>query len=101
MNDFAGRMYGRSVQLFVVVLSLVNMTVSLIAEYTAIGDLFEHYVGGERISIIIVVGVITAMYTASGGLLVSIVTDRAQVSKQQARDAPSSFPCIYRRLPNL
>ena len=84
LNDFAGRMYGRSVQLFVVMLSLVNMTVSLIAEYTAIGDLFEHYVGGERVSIIIIVGIITALYTASGGLMVSIVTDRAQVSVSKA-----------------
>jgi Na+/proline symporter len=48
-------------------------------QYTAIGDLFEHYVGGERIGIIIFVGTTTALYTASGGLLVSIVTDQAQV----------------------
>jgi hypothetical protein len=39
-------------------------------QYTAIGDLFEHYVGGERIGIIIFVGTTTALYT---------VTDQAQV----------------------
>jgi len=79
LNDFANRMYGRPVQLFVIVLSLINMSVALISEYTAIGDLFEHYVGGpSRVYIILLVGLVTAVYTAKGGLLVSLLTDQLQ-----------------------
>lgn len=79
LNDFAHRMYGRPVQLFVIILSLVNMSVALISEYTAIGDLFEHYVGGpSRVYIILLIGLVTAIYTAKGGLLVSLLTDQLQ-----------------------
>lgn len=54
------------------------MAVALISEYTALGDLFEFYVGGPRVLIILIVGGITSVYTAAGGLLVSIWTDQAQ-----------------------
>jgi Na+/proline symporter len=55
------------------------MSVALISEYTAIGDLFEHYVGGpSRVYIILLVGLVTAIYTAKGGLLVSLLTDQLQ-----------------------
>lgn len=81
LNDFAHRAYGRPVQVFVIVLSLLNMSVALISEYTAIGDLFEHYVGGpSRIYIIILVGLVTAVYTAKGGLLISLLTDQLQAA---------------------
>jgi Na+/proline symporter len=36
-------------------------------------------VGGERVGIVVFVATVTAIYTAYGGLLVSILTDRAQV----------------------
>jgi hypothetical protein len=78
LNDFAGSLYGRPVQVFVAALSLVNMSVALISEYTAIADLFEFYVGGPRVLIILIVAGITSVYTAAGGLLVSIWTDQAQ-----------------------
>ncbi len=79
LNDFARRMYGRPVQLFVIALSLVNMGTAMIAELTGIGQLFESYVGGPSGAyIIVLVAVVTAVYTASGGLLVSILTDRLQ-----------------------
>lgn len=54
------------------------MCIALIAEYTAIGDLFEFYVGTSRIGIVLLVAVITSVYTAAGGLLVSIWTDQGQ-----------------------
>ncbi|KAM3573643.1 hypothetical protein VYU27_004376 [Nannochloropsis oceanica] len=55
------------------------MSVALISEYTAIGDLFEHYVGGpSRVYIILLIGLVTAIYTAKGGLLVSLLTDQLQ-----------------------
>ncbi len=78
LNDLARQLYGRPVQAFVGSLALVNMSVALISEYTAIGDLFEFYVGGPRVLIILIVGGITSVYTAAGGLLVSIWTDQAQ-----------------------
>ena len=65
-------------RLFVVVLSLVNMSLALIAEYTAIGDLFEYYVGSSRVAIIIFTSTVTSIYTAAGGLMVSILTDQSQ-----------------------
>lgn len=35
---------------------------------------------GDRLGVIVFVGCVTAMYTAAGGLLVSILTDQGQVS---------------------
>lgn len=37
-------------------------------------------VAGDRLGVIVFVGCVTAMYTAAGGLLVSILTDQGQVS---------------------
>jgi solute:Na+ symporter, SSS family len=81
LNDFAGKRYGSSVKLFVIVLSLINMCVALVSEYTAIGDLFQFYVGTNRTAIIVFVGTVTSIYTAAGGLLVSIWTDQVGPEK--------------------
>lgn len=78
LNDFAGALYGRPVQGFVGLLSLVNMSVALVSEYTAIGDLFAFYVGGPRVLIILFVSITTALYVYAGGLQVSLWTDQAQ-----------------------
>lgn len=51
---------------------------ALLAEYTTIGSIFTSYVGSVPYPMVIVVGVLTAAYTAYGGLLVSIYTDQIQ-----------------------
>lgn len=78
LSDFAGKRYGHGTRVFVIILSIFNMCIALIAEYTAIGDLFEFYVGTSRIGIVLLVAVITSVYTSAGGLLVSIWTDQGQ-----------------------
>ncbi len=42
-------------------------------------DYFEIILGTTRIPIVIIVGVIASIYTAYGGLYVSIITDQVQV----------------------
>lgn len=51
---------------------------AVLAEYTTIGILFKYFVGSVDYPIIIVVGVLTMIYTAYGGLYISIITDQAQ-----------------------
>ncbi len=43
------------------------------------GDLFEIVIGTERVPIVVIIGVVSMLYTAYGGLYVSIVTDQWQV----------------------
>lgn len=63
--------------------------VALTAEFTAVGDLFEIVIGTLRWPIVVIIGVISAIYTAYGGLYVSIVTD--QVSFHECSSAFSMF----------
>ncbi len=60
-------------------LMLLNMGIAMTAEYTAVGDLFELVIGTERVPIVVIIGVVSMLYTAYGGLYVSIVTDQWQV----------------------
>jgi len=78
LNDYVGKRYGPTVQNLIVMIELVNVLTTLLAEYTAIGDLFEFYVGSIRAPIIFFVGMVTSVYTAMGGLQVSLVTDQGQ-----------------------
>ena len=48
------------------------------AEYTAVGALFNDFLSTPAFVPIIVIGCITMLYTAVGGLYVSIVTDQWQ-----------------------
>ena len=77
-SDFVGLRFGRPTQLFTCALTLFNMSVGMIAEFTTMGALFKDYVGTEPYTIIVLVAVLTLTYTAYGGLEVSIVTDRIQ-----------------------
>lgn len=63
---------------------LFNMGVGITAEYTALGDMFAIVLGSTRIPIVIIVGVVTSIYTAFGGLYISIVTDQWQARVCQA-----------------
>ncbi|KAG2437853.1 hypothetical protein HXX76_005471 [Chlamydomonas incerta] len=75
MPDFR---YGPVARTTCVVISLINMAIVLLAEYTTIGILFKYFVGSVDYPIVIVVGVLTMFYTAYGGVYISIVTDQAQ-----------------------
>ena len=55
---------------------LCAVGVALTAEFTAVGDLFELVIGTVRWPIVIIIGIVSAIYTAYGGLYVSIVTDQ-------------------------
>eukprot|EP00960_Hanusia_phi_P059443 764166-Hanusia_phi.AAC.1 len=54
------------------------MSIFMLAEFTTVGGLFRDFVGSVSYPIIIVVAVLTTIYTIYGGLLVSIVTDQIQ-----------------------
>lgn len=77
-TDFVYRRFGPAVQVYASLLMLFNMGVALTAEYTAVGDLFDIVIGAVRWPIVIIVGIVSAIYTAYGGLYVSIVTDQVQ-----------------------
>ncbi|KXZ51913.1 hypothetical protein GPECTOR_11g40 [Gonium pectorale] len=78
MPDYVGKRFGPVARTLVVCISLINMSIVLLAEYTTIGLLFKLFVGSVDYPIVIVVGVLTMMYTAYGGVFVSIITDQAQ-----------------------
>ncbi|KAG0235152.1 hypothetical protein BGW41_000903 [Actinomortierella wolfii] len=78
LGDFVQWRYGTVPTLVVTLIMLFTMSIGLCAEYTAIGNLFEFIVGAPRLPIVIIVAVVTAIYTAAGGLYVSILTDVAQ-----------------------
>ncbi|ORX91482.1 hypothetical protein K493DRAFT_286769 [Basidiobolus meristosporus CBS 931.73] len=78
MADFVRWRFSPTLQALVTIIMLFNMSIGLTAEYTSIGDLFETVIGSNRIPIVLVIGVSTMLYTASGGLSVSIITDQAQ-----------------------
>ena len=64
--------------MWIAALMLLNMGIAMTAEYTAVGDLFELVVGATRVPIVVIIGVVSMLYTAYGGLYVSIVTDQWQ-----------------------
>ncbi|EFJ52719.1 hypothetical protein VOLCADRAFT_115669, partial [Volvox carteri f. nagariensis] len=70
--------FGPVARTLVVVISLYNMSIALLAEYTTIGLLFKYFVGSVDYPVIIVVGALTMIYTAYGGVYISIITDQAQ-----------------------
>ena len=73
--------FGRAVQVWIALLMLLNMGIAMTAEYTAVGDLFELVVGTTRVPIVVIIGVVSALYTAYGGLYVSIITDQWQACR--------------------
>uniref|UniRef100_A0A0G4FXD4 Sodium/solute symporter n=1 Tax=Chromera velia CCMP2878 TaxID=1169474 RepID=A0A0G4FXD4_9ALVE len=78
LGDFIATRYGPTARLLVVLVVFLNMTVFMLAEFTTIGSLFEDFVGTLKFPVIIVVCVLTTIYTVYGGLLASIATDVVQ-----------------------
>ena len=50
-------------QLWVSAIMLFNMGVGITAEYTALGNLFSIVIGSSRIPIVVIVGVVSSIYT--------------------------------------
>ena len=71
---------GRLIAALVALLNLFNMSVALLAEYVSLGTLFRVFVGVGDLAVVPVLGMalLTMAYTATGGLYVSILTDRVQ-----------------------
>ncbi|ORX91814.1 hypothetical protein K493DRAFT_409134 [Basidiobolus meristosporus CBS 931.73] len=77
-SHYAYLRFGPVIQGFVGVVMLFNMGVNLSVCYTSIGDFFESIVGASRILVILVIACSTLVYTATGGLIVSLITDQIQ-----------------------
>jgi Na+/proline symporter len=60
------RRFGPVAKTLVVMLALITMCTTLLAEYTAIGAIFSEFVGSVSWGIIISVSIITLAYTAFG-----------------------------------
>jgi len=80
LTDYIGWRFGFTSKTLVFAVVLFNMSIALLAEYLTIGSIFKYYVGSVSYPMIIVTGLLTTAYTAYGGLLVSIYTDRLQAS---------------------
>jgi Na+/proline symporter len=78
LADFARHKLGRSMQIYVGVISILYMFTFLFAEFTAIGKAMEYLAGMDPLVPMIFVGIVTAAYTAYGGLPASLATDRIQ-----------------------
>jgi Na+/proline symporter len=78
MSDFMGWRFGPVAKTLVVLVAMFNMSIAMLAEYTTIGTIFSDFVGSVSFPIIIIIGVLTLLYTAAGGLAVSIATDQVQ-----------------------
>lgn len=80
--------YGKVVQFYISALMLVTMGTALTVEYTTVGAVFTQIIGTTQIPIIIIIGIVSSVYTAYGGLHISLITDQVQARH---------FNCKYRR----
>jgi len=78
LGDFVQWRFGTIPTIIVTIIMLLNMFIALCAEYTSIGNLMELVIEGPRLPIVLCVAIVTSIYTAAGGLYVSILTDVAQ-----------------------
>lgn len=78
LADYVRQSLGRPMQYYVGMISILYMFTFLFAEFTAIGKVMEHLSGMDPLHPMIMVGIVTAAYTAYGGLPASLATDRTQ-----------------------
>ena len=76
--DFVRLRYGRVFHAYVLVITLLFMVVALCAELTAAGGLLGRLSSADPRLGIVAIAVVTAAYTAFGGLRASMITDRWQ-----------------------
>ena len=78
LADYVRLRLGRSMQVYVGIISILYMFTFLFAEFTAIGKVMEQLAGMNPLVPMVLVGVVTTAYTAYGGLPASLATDRVQ-----------------------
>lgn len=78
LADYAKSRTGRPMQLYIGIISILYMFTFLFAEFTAIGKAMEALSGMEPLIPMVAVGLVTASYTAYGGLPASLGTDKVQ-----------------------
>jgi len=78
LADYVSVRLGRRMQIYVGIISVLYMFTFLFAEFTAIGKAMNTLVGMDPLVPMALVGVVTAGYTAYGGLPASLGTDRVQ-----------------------
>ena len=78
LADYVKQRMGRTMQIYVGIISTIYMLTFMFAEYIAIGKAMNFLSGMDPLIPIIAVGIVTTVYTTMGGLPVSIKTDRIQ-----------------------
>jgi Na+/proline symporter len=78
IGSFARWRFGQYFQAWVTLNVLFNLGVALTVEYTSVGSLASNFLGIPNWVPIVVVAVVTIIYTAAGGLYISLVTDQIQ-----------------------
>jgi Na+/proline symporter len=75
---FVGARFGKPFQIYVAGISVLYMSVFLIAEFSGIGKIVGLLSDADPRVVIVLVAAVTALYTAWGGLPASLRTDRWQ-----------------------
>ena len=78
LADYVRMQIGRPMQIYVGVISVTYMFTFLFAEFTAIGKAMHVLSNMDPIIPMVAVGIVTAAYTAYGGLPTSLRTDKIQ-----------------------
>ena len=78
LADYVRIRLGRSMQIYVGLISVLYMFTFLFAEFTAIGKATETLSDAEPLVPMFLVGIVTAAYISQGGLPASLATDRIQ-----------------------
>ena len=78
LADYVRIRLGRPMQVYVGIISVLYMFTFLFAEFTAIGKGMDILTGMEPMVPMVAVAIVTAAYTAYGGLPASLQTDRFQ-----------------------
>ena len=78
LADYVRIRLGRSMQVYVGLISVLYMFTFLFAEFTAIGKATETLSDAKPLVPMLMVGAVTAAYTSRGGLPASLATDRIQ-----------------------
>ena len=78
LADYVRMRFGRHMQIYVGIISILYMFTFLFAEFTAIGKAMIRLTDMEPLYPILLVALVTAAYTSYGGLPASLRTDRWQ-----------------------
>ncbi|KAI0243836.1 hypothetical protein L0F63_007045, partial [Massospora cicadina] len=74
-GDYIRYRFGTIPQLYVVLVVVFNLGIALAAEYSSVNSIFISILKTDKFPIVPIIFVSTTIYTAFGGLLISIMTD--------------------------